>query len=153
MNIRYYKESSLQEDYVEVHYQEENEKIEVIRDFFEAFQSITGKNEKGIVKLHPGSIFYLELVDRKLFAYQEKEVYQLDYSMRHFLDCFADNGFVQIGKSTIVNLYKVGCVKTDLNMKLRLHMDNGEVLILNRTFKKTFLDALAHIQEVCHENH
>ncbi|MBO5209613.1 MAG: LytTR family transcriptional regulator DNA-binding domain-containing protein [Lachnospiraceae bacterium] len=153
MNIQYYKEPSLQEDYVEVHYQEESETVEVIRDFFDSFQSITAKSENGMVKLHPNSVFYLELVDRKLFAYQEKEVYQLDYSMRHFLECFESNGFVQIGKSTIVNLYKVGCVKTDLNMKLRLHMDNGEVLILNRTFKKAFLEALTHIQEVCHENH
>ena len=48
----------------------------------------------------------------------------------------------------IVNLYKVDQVKTDLNMRLKLLMDNGETLILNRTYKKNFLRALAHIQEV-----
>lgn len=152
LKIQYRREPSIAEDYVEVHYREENERIEVIRDFFSAFQSITGRTENGIHKLHPGSIYYLEVVDRKLFAYQEQEVYQLDYSMRHFLECFENNGFVQIGKSTIVNLYKVDQVKTDLNMRLRLLMDNGEVLILNRTYKKSFLDALRHMQEVCHEN-
>lgn len=103
--------------------------------------------------LHPGSIYYLELVDRKLFAHQTQEVYQLDYSMKHFLDYFGTNGFVQISKNTIVNLYRVKQVKTDLNMRLKLVMDNDEMLILNRTYKKTFLDALYHIQEVFHENH
>lgn len=57
--------------------------------------------------LHLGSIYYLEMVDRKLFAYRMKDVYQLDYSMKHYLDCFGTNGFVQISKSTIVNLYRV----------------------------------------------
>lgn len=153
LKIQYYKEPSISEDYVEVHYREENERMEVIRDFFSAFQSITGKTEKGIYKLHPGSIYYLEVVDRKLFAYQEKQVYQLDYSLRHFLECFDSHGFVQIGKSTVVNLYKIDQVKADLNMRLRLLLDNGECLILNRTYKKTFLDALEHLREVCHENH
>ncbi len=102
--------------------------------------------------LHPGSIFYLEMVDRKLFAYQAGEVYQIDYSMKHFLNCFGSNGFVQISKNTIVNLYRVKRVKTDLNMRLKLVMDNDEVIVLNRTYKKSFLDALYHIQEVYHED-
>lgn len=153
MKIQYQKEPSLKEDYVEVHYREESEKIKTIRDFFDAFQSITGIKENDIHKLHPDNIYYLEVVDRKLFAYQEKEVYQLEYSLSHFLENFENCGFVRIGKSTAANLYKVNQVKADLNMRLRLIMDNGEVLVLNRTYKKSFLDALRHIREVCYENH
>ena len=153
MKIRYQKEPFLKEDYVEIHYREESEKIKAIRTFFDEFQSITGKKENEIYKIHPESIYYLEVVDRKLFAYQEKEVYQLEYSLQHFLECFENSGFVRIGKSTAVNLYKVNQVKADLNMRLRLLMDNKEILILNRTYKKSFLDALHHIREVCNENH
>lgn len=138
---------------MDVHYREENGQIEIIRNFFFSLQSITGKRDDALCVLHPGSIYYLEVVDRKLFAYQMKEVYQLDYSMRHFLDCFGANGFVQISKNTIVNLYRVRQVKADINMRLKLVMDNNEMLILNRTYKKMFLDALYHIQEVCHENY
>lgn len=146
MKIQYQKEPSLKEDFVEVHYREESEKIKTIRDFFDAFQSITGRKENDIYKLHPESIYYLEVVDRKLFAYQEKEVYQLEYSFQHFLECFENSGFVRIGKSTAVNFYKVDQVKADLNMRLRLLMDNGEILILNRTYKKSFLEALHHVR-------
>lgn len=149
MKIQYYKEPALNEDYVDVHFQEETEKIGIIRDFFSSFECVMGKKENVFYKLHPGSIYYIEVVDRKLFACQEKEVYQLECSMRYFLDNFAVNGFVQIGKSMAVNLYKVDQVKTDLNMRLKLLMDNGEILILNRTYKKSFLGALAHIQEDC----
>lgn len=153
MKVQYYNEPALREDYVDVHYREETEEIGMVRNFFSSFGGIMGKKEQVLYKLHPGSIYYLEVVDRKLFAYQEKEVYQLECSMRHFLESFADNGFVQIGKSMIVNLYKVEQVKADLNMRLKLLMDNGEVLILNRTYKKAFMGALAHMQEVHYENH
>ena len=140
MKIQYYKEPALKEDHVDVHFREETEKIGIIRDFFSSFEGIMGKKENVLYKLHPGSIYYLE-------------VYQLECSMRYFLDSFEGNGFVQIGKAMTVNLYKVNQVKADLNMRLKLLMDNGEILILNRTYKKSFLNALAHIQEVCYEDY
>ncbi|MDE6608482.1 MAG: LytTR family transcriptional regulator DNA-binding domain-containing protein [Lachnospiraceae bacterium] len=153
VRVNYNKDISLQEDKVDIHYREENEQLEIIRNFFSSLQSITGKKDDEVCILHPGSIYYLEVVDRKLFAYQVGEIYQLDYSMKQFLDCFGANGFVQISKNTIVNLYRVKKVKTDLNMRLKLVMDNEEMLILNRTYKKNFLDALYHIREVYHEDH
>lgn len=152
MKVHYLKEPLLKEDYIDVHYREESESIEVIRNFFLSFHCIMGKKDDCMQKLHPGSIYYLEVVDRKLFAYQEKEVYQLDYSLRSFLSCFEAGGFVRIGKSAAVNIYKVSRVRTDFNMRLHLVMDNGEVLVLNRSYKKSFLDALHHIQEVYHES-
>ena len=153
VRVNYNKDISLQEDKVDIHYREESEQLEIIRNFFSSLQSITGKKDDEVCILHPGSIYYLEVVDRKLFAYQVGEIYQLDYSMKQFLDCFGANGFVQISKNTIVNLYRVKKVKTDLNMRLKLVMDNEEMLILNRTYKKNFLDALYHIREVYHEDH
>lgn len=153
MKVNYNRDPLLQEDRVDVNYREESEQIEIIRNFFSSLQSIIGKRDDEVRVLHPGSIYYLEMVDRKLFAYQTKDVYQLDYSMKRFLDCFGANGFTQISKNTIVNLYRVRQVKADLNMRLKLVMDNDEMLILNRTYKKTFLDTLYRIQEVYHENH
>lgn len=152
MKIHYLKEPLLEEDYVDVHYRKENESIEVVRNFFSSFHSIMGKKDDCMQKLHPGSIYYLEVVDRKLFAYQEEEVWQIDGSLRYFLDCYEISGFVQIGKSMAVNLYRVSRVKADLNMRLRLLMDNGEVLVLNRSYKKAFMEALQRLQEVRHEN-
>lgn len=152
MKVHYLEEASLEEDYVEVHYHQESETIELIKDFFLSFQSIYGRKDDCVKKLQSGSIYYLEVVDRKLFAYQEKEVWQLDYSLKAFLARFGTGGFIQIGKSTAVNIYKVSRIKADLNMKLRLMLDNGETLILNRSYKKSFLDALQKIQEVYDEN-
>lgn len=153
VKVSYHKDALLKEDRVEVSYREENGQIEIIRNFLSSMQSITGRRDDMVCVLQPGSIYYLEVVERKLFAYQASEVYQLEYSMKRFMECFEAEGFVQISKNTIVNLYRVRQVKTDLNMRMKLVMDNDEMLILNRTYKKNFLDALYHIQEVCHENH
>lgn len=153
MKIQYFREASLKEDYVDVHFREETEKIQAVRSFFSSFKSVMGRKDDSVYKLYPGSLYYLEVVDRKLFAYQEKEVYQLEDSLQHFLDCFEEQGFVRIGKSTAVNLYKIDRIKADLNMRLRLYMDNGEMLVLNRTYKKPFLEALQRMQEVTYENH
>lgn len=153
MKVQYWRNPSLEEDCVDVHYRHETETIDLIREFFASFNSIMGKREDGVYKLHPGSIYYLEVVDRKLFAYQEKEVYQLDYSLRSYLDLFGTNGFVQIGKSMAVNIYKINRIKADLNMRLRLQLDNGEILILNRSYKKAFMEMLQHIKEAGHENY
>lgn len=153
MRVSYHREPSLREDRADIHYREENEQIEIVRNFFSSLQSITGKKNDEVCVLWPGSIYYLEVVDRKLFAYQAAEVYQIDYSMKYFLDCFGADGFVQISKNTVVNLYRVKRMQADMNMRLRLILDNDEMLVLNRTYKKNFLDALYRIQEVCHENH
>lgn len=151
MRVSYSRDTSLREDRVEVCYREENEQIEVIRNFFASMQSIIGRREDEACVLHPGSIYYLEVVERKLFAYQKQEVYQLDYSMKQFLECFGSDGFVQISKGMMVNLYRVSRVNADLNMRLKLVMDNNETLILNRTYKKSFLDALYRMQEIGRE--
>ena len=58
---------------------------------------------------------------------------------------------MQISKSTAVNIRKVARMKADFNMRLRLALDNGEELILNRNYKKAFLEALYRLQEVYHE--
>ena len=70
MKVHYLREAHLKEDYVDVHYSQESETIELIKDFFLSFHSICGRKDDCVKKLHSGSIYYLEVVDRKLFAYQ-----------------------------------------------------------------------------------
>lgn len=45
MKIQYYKEPTLKEDHVDVHFREETKKIGIIRDFFSSFGGIMGKKK------------------------------------------------------------------------------------------------------------
>ena len=39
----------------------------------------------------------------------------------------------------MVNIYRVRKIKADVNMKMQLVLDNGEKVILNRSYKNDFL--------------
>lgn len=148
MKVNYYEDKMTEENRVDVFYSELNSEIIRIMNYLESYEIILGKNKELTKKILPNDIFYLETVERRCYAYLESEVYQIDFNLKSFQERFPSNGFAQIGKSMIVNVYKIDKVKTDSNMRMRLIMGNGEELILNRTFKKGFMDYLKNLQEV-----
>lgn len=153
MKVNYYEDNSIEENRVDVFYREKDHEIRGIMDYLELHKIILGKNGELTKKILPNDIFYLETIERRCYAYLENEVYQIDYNLKKFQERFMSNGFIQIGKSMIVNVYKIDKVKTDSNMRLRLIMENEEVLILNRTFKRGFMESLKKIQEVENEDY
>ncbi len=142
MQIQYYEKPELEESRVDIFYNEYNEEIESLAAFLEKEQVLLGTKERQTCKFLASEIFYLEIVDRHCFAYLDKEVYQLELNLKSFLEKYEDIGFVQIGKSTIVNIRYVNHIIPDLNMRLNLVMENGEKLIVNRSYKKAFMDGL-----------
>ena len=68
-------------------------------------------------------------------------------NLKSFLEKYEEQGFVQVGKSTIVNARYVTHITPDLNMRLNLNMENGERLIVNRSYKKAFMDGLKKLRE------
>lgn len=153
MRVNYYEDKTIEENRVDVFYREKNHEILGIMDYLESHKILLGKNGELTKKILPNDIFYLETIERRCYAYLENEVYQIDFNLKNFQERFMSNGFIQIGKSMIVNVYKIDKVKTDSNMRLRLIMENGEVLILNRTFKRGFMESLRKIQEVENEDY
>lgn len=153
LKVNYYEDKMIEENRVDVFYSEKDREILGIMNYLQSYEIILGKNEKLTKKILPNDIFYLETVERRCYAYLESEVYQIDFNLKNFQERFLNNGFIQIGKSMIVNVYKIDRVKTDSNMRMRLIMENGEVLILNRTFKKNFMEYLRNIQEVENEDY
>lgn len=153
MKVNFYRDDSITENRADIYYYEENSELESIRNFFNSYNIILGKKEDLQQRIYPDEIYYLEIVDRRCFAYLQNEVFQIDFSLKNFIDIFHKYGFIQIGKSLIVNIYKIKIIKTDLNMRLRLCMENEETLILNRTYKKDFLTFINMMQEAANENH
>ncbi len=142
MQIQYYEEPDLAESRVEVFYREYNEEIESLAAYLEKEQVLLGTRDRQTFKFAVSDIYYLEIVDRRCFAYLDREVYQMELNLRSFLEKYEKAGFVQVGKSTIVNIRYVDHIVPDLNMRLNLIMENGEKLIVNRSYKKAFMDGL-----------
>lgn len=143
MQVHYYKDEELLENRVEVYFNRQDEEIENLRAFLEDDKVLLGSQDKTTKRIFPTEIFYLEIVDRHCFAYLESDVYQLEISLRDFLDKYHTYGFVQIGKSTIVNAKKIDHIVPDINMRMHLILENGEKLVVNRSYKKDFM---AHLK-------
>lgn len=148
MKVNYYEDIMIEENHVDVFYREKDREIIGIMNYLESHNVILGKNKELTKIITPNDIFYLETVERRCYVYLKKEVYQIDFQLKQFQERFQNNGFIQIGKSVIVNVYKIDKVKTDSNMRMRLIMENGEVLVLNRTYKKGFMEFIKKLQEV-----
>lgn len=147
MKVNCYRDSTLSENHVDIYCREKNREIEGIIRYINANTIITGRNDKMTANILPNEIFYCEIVERKCYAYLESDVYRIDFSLSGFLERFSSNGFVQVSKSMAVNVYHIRQIKTDLNMKMTLYLENGEAVILNRAYKKKFMECLKQLQE------
>ncbi len=147
MKLNCYQDSSIKETHVDIYYRENDKEVAGIIDYINSCNAIVGQREGISVRIMPSEIFYCETMERRCYAYLEKDVCRIDFSLSGFLERFSRNGFVQISKSMLVNVYKIKQFKTDLNMRLTLYMENGEILILNRAYKKDFMNYLKKMRE------
>lgn len=153
MRINYYKDESLQENRIDIYYRYKDEEIQNLITFLESDQVVLAMQDNVTKRIFLQEIYYLEIVDRKCFVYLEKEVYQIETSLKVFLEKYQQAGFMQIGKSTIANINKIEKIVPDINMRMHLVMMNGETLILNRSYKKTFIEYLKEKRRNVDETH
>lgn len=72
MKFKKAKEEGLTEDYVELHYRYMNDEVRQVEQLLCGRKVLTGKKENESRLIMPEEVFYLEIVDRKLYAYLEK---------------------------------------------------------------------------------
>ncbi len=142
MEINYYEDPAIPNNRVDIYYREQDEEIQSLMAYLDTAQNILGRNARETKRIPLRDICYLEVVDRHCFAYLDNEVFQITHTLKSFLEKYQPGGFVQIGKSLVVNLRKIDRIKPDLNMKMYLLLENGETLILNRAYKKDFMECL-----------
>lgn len=142
MEINYYQDLQIRDNRVDVYFRQQDEEIQNLMAFLEKEQAVIGMGEGETKRIFPNEIYYLEIVDRRCFAYLREEVWQLELSLRSFLEKYQENGFVQIGKSVIANIGKIERIVPDINMRMHLILQNGEKLVVNRSYKKQFVESL-----------
>ena len=100
------------------------------------------------VLLDPSDIYYLDHIDRKLFAYTRSGVYRLMTTLSSCEASLQNYGFVRVSKSNLVNIYKISQLKPDINMKVYASFDNGERICINRSYKKSFTEYLKKMRSM-----
>ena len=143
-------DNNIKEEHIDIYYRENNGEARDIIDYLQAKRTIVGRNENEQYILKPFDIYYCEVVDKKTFAYLENQVFQIDMSIQNMIEQFSDSGFIRISKSMIVNIYKVKKLKATINMRVDIQMDNGEVIVMNRSYKKAFYQFLKNMEGDLH---
>lgn len=158
MKVTIFEQPNLSEDYAEIHCVKETLEIEMIIDYIKSgITQIQGRSDDSEKILFLNEIYYFESVDKKVFAYLRDTVWEVEFSLKELEDQFKKHGFVRINKSVVANLYKIDLIKKDFEMRMLIQLENGEMLVINRHYKKNFQNYLAGIKEKltggAYENH
>lgn len=91
-------------------------------------------SDQGIVMLSLKDIYYFEAVDNKVFAYLDKQVYEVKKKLYELEEEYAFTDFLRISKSTIINLPKVARLSPLYNGRLEALLKNGEKTVISRQY-------------------
>lgn len=153
MRLNLTEDKNIKEEHVDVYYRNMRP---VIRQIVDAVNSerptLSGRpanedlDDGEDIILDPKDIYYLDFMERKLFAYTKDGIYRIMNSLTSCEEMLWNYGFVRVSKSNLINIYKIKKLKPDLNMKVFATFDNGERICINRNYKKSFNEYLKRMR-------
>lgn len=84
--------------------------------------------------LDVSEIIYVEAIDRKTFVYTKDGVYESGLRLYELEQQLEEFGFCRVSKSCLVQLRAVRSLRSDINRRIRVTLDNGEVIIASRQY-------------------
>ncbi|MCM1282272.1 MAG: LytTR family transcriptional regulator DNA-binding domain-containing protein [Muribaculaceae bacterium] len=97
-------------------------------------EKLTVFKEDKLFQVEPGSIYYFEAVDNKVFAYMDTEVYEIKRKLYELEEMFLHTDFFRASKSTIINLSNVKNLSPSFSGRFEACMKNGERLLISRQY-------------------
>lgn len=95
------------------------------------------------------SIIYIEIVDHHVYAYTHDQIYYLHcYSLKEFIKNDIFHHFCQINSQTAVNIDYVLTYHIDQDCRRKVFLENGEVLIVNRSYKDKFEKVMKKVRKI-----
>lgn len=79
-------------------------------------------------------IVYIEAVERQTFVYTHNDYYESKLKLYEMEQRLVEYGFFRVSKSCLVQLRNIKSLKSDINRRLRLTLENGEQIIVSRQY-------------------
>ena len=95
---------------------------------------IAVRKDNETVLLDTDKILYVEAVDRKTFVYTNVDTYESELKLYELEQQLIERDFLRISEQSIVNLRKIKSLKTDVNRKIRITLQNGEQIVVSRMY-------------------
>ena len=128
---------SLTESIIDITYNIFDQRIKRVVELVKT-NGVQLKGEKeGSIHLMPSSdIYYIESVDNVSFLYSELDVFESREKLYSLNNQLKNTSFIQINKSTILNMDYLKSVSPLSNYRLEAQLDNGEKIIISRHYMK-----------------
>lgn len=134
---------TLEETEILIKCKEIDSKINKISNYIRtSYITLIGKIDGEQFVINLDDIFYFEAVENKVFAYVEKEVYEVNYKIQELVEMLARTSFIQTARTIVLNINKIEKVSTLVNGRISAVLVNGEKMIITRVFSHSFKNKL-----------
>ena len=139
MKIKVVEDATLEEIEVVIKCRNKDSQVEKIYNAIEScVVSIIGKVNGENYVLNLNDIYYFEAVDNRVFAYCEKEIYEVSYKIHDLSELLLHTSFMQTARTIILNIKKIKKVNTLVNGRILAMLSNGEKMIITRLYAQKF---------------
>lgn len=95
---------------------------------------ITGVKSNQTYILDASQVLYIDTTDKKTFIYTKTDVYETTLKLYELEQRLSPNDFFRAGKSSIINFNRIQSLKSDIDGKLIVTMENNEKLVVSRQY-------------------
>ena len=155
MKLNLYEDKNIKEEKVDIHFTNMRPVIKQLIDTVKSERpTLSGRpadedlDDGEEIILDAKEIYYLDHVDRKLFAYTKDGVFRIMNTLANCEEMLWNYGFVRVSKSNLINIYKIKQLKPDANMKVYAFFDNGDRICINRSYNKSFKEYLQRMRRM-----
>lgn len=97
-------------------------------------KQITANKGDVVCLINLADVFYIEALERKTFIYTDKEVFDSEMKLYELEAALAQYNFVRVSKNTICSLSKIKTLKSEVDRKIKITMENGYQIIASRMY-------------------
>jgi len=95
---------------------------------------LTGMKNNQTYILDAATVLYIDTTDKKTFIYTEADVYESSLRLYELEENLSASDFFRAGKSSIINFNKIKSLKSDIDGRLTVTMENNERLVVSRQY-------------------
>ncbi|MBP3567768.1 MAG: LytTR family transcriptional regulator DNA-binding domain-containing protein [Lachnospiraceae bacterium] len=97
-------------------------------------QQIMVEKDQETYILDVTKIMYVEAVDRKTFVYTKEDCFESKLKLYEMEERLEESGFCRVSKSCLIQLRRIKSLKSDMDRKLKVTLENGERIIVSRQY-------------------
>ena len=97
-------------------------------------KQITAIKGDSVCLIDLADVFYIEALERKTFIYTDKDVFDSDMKLYELETALAQYDFIRVSKNTICSLRKIKSLKSEVDRKIKITMENDYQIIASRMY-------------------